>query len=137
MFFYFLEIQNIKMKKLVLTVFILIFIFPIKAEGKRLHKEFEYQKFWCNKNNGILEYELDDKTRVDCLTEDLAVEVDFANKWAECIGQALYYGLRTNKQPTCLLIIENMGNDLKYLKRLKCTATYNNIKTLTITPNQL
>ena len=110
---------------------------PIIVEAKRLHHEVEYQKYWCNKHNGILEYELDDKTRVDCLTEDLAVEVDFANKWAECIGQALYYGLRTNKQPTCLLIIENMGNDLKYLKRLKCTATYNNIKTLTVTPNQL
>ncbi len=129
--------QNIGMKKFILILFIFIFIIPIKVIAKRLHHEVEYQKYWCNKHNGILEYELDDKTRVDCLTENLAVEVDFANKWAECIGQALYYGIKTNKQPTCLLIIENMGNDFKYLKRLKCTATYNNIKTLTITPNQL
>lgn len=125
------------MKKFFLLIFILLFIFPVKVEGKRLHKEIEYQQYWCNKHNGILEYELDDKTRVDCLTNNLAVEVDFANKWAECIGQALYYGIKTNKQPSCLLIMENGEKDLKYLKRLKCTAEHKKIKTFTIKPEQI
>ncbi len=127
------------MKKSILIIYILIFIFPIKVEAKRLHPEIEYQTFWCNKNNGILEYKLEDNTRVDCLTKTYAVEVDFANKWAECIGQALYYGIKTNKHPACLLILENGKNDLKYLKRLKCTAFHKdiNIKTFTISPEQL
>ena len=59
-----------------------------------------------------------DKTRVDCLTPTLAVEIDFANKWAECIGQALYYGKMTNRQPACVLIMENPEKDTKYLNRL-------------------
>lgn len=44
-----------------------------------------------------MEYRLSDNTRVDCMTDTLAVEFDFANKWAECIGQALYYGKQTKK----------------------------------------
>ena len=31
--------------------------------------------------DGQIEYVLEDKTRVDCLTEDFAVEFDFASKW--------------------------------------------------------
>lgn len=44
-----------------------------------------------------MEYRLSDNTRVDCMTDTLAVEFDLANKWAECIGQALYYGKQTKK----------------------------------------
>ena len=80
---------------------------------------------------------MDDKTRVDCLTKKLAVEVDFANKWAECVGQSLYYGIKTNKQPACLLIMENGDKDLKYLKRLKYTAEQKKIKTFIIKPEQI
>ena len=111
----------------------------IPAEAKRLYPEAEYQKFWCDKNNGIIEFRLNDKSRVDCLTESLAVEVDFANKWSECIGQALYYGSITKKQPACLLILENGDKDLKYLKRLRKTAYKKgvNVKTFTIKPENL
>ena len=44
---------------------------------------------------------------------DMAVEFDFANKWAECIGQALYYGQKTNRTPACVLIIENPTKDFE------------------------
>lgn len=65
-----------------------------------------------------MEYVLDDKARVDCLLPDLAVEVDFAPKWAECIGQAIYYAKKTDKIPACLLILEK-ETDTRYLKRLE------------------
>lgn len=83
-----------------------------------------------------MEYKLNDKTRVDCLTKDLAVEVDFAPKWAECVGQALYYGKMTNKQPACVLIMERGEKDLKYLKRLRRAAYRKGVdlKTFTIKP---
>lgn len=111
----------------------------LPVEAKRLHPEVEYQTYWCNKNNGIMEYKLSDKTRVDCLTDTLAVEVDFANKWAECIGQAIYYGKMTNRQPACLLIMENGEKDLKYLKRLRRSAYKKgvNMRTFTIKPESL
>lgn len=90
--------------------------------AKHLHSEKEYQEFWCNKHNGIMEYKLNDKTRVDCLTDTLAVEVDFAPKWHECIGQALYYSKKTHRTPACVLIIENGKKDEKFVQRLRYTV---------------
>lgn len=40
-----------------------------------------------------------DGTRCDILTDEYAIEVDFANKWAEAIGQALNYAIQFNKMP--------------------------------------
>lgn len=82
-----------------------------------------YQKEWCDKYNGIMEYRLPDKTRVDCVTKNYAVEFDFANKWAESIGQSLYYGLITGKKPAVVLIIEK-SSDWKYYYRTKKVADF-------------
>ena len=64
---------------------------------KRKYKESVYQNAWCSANSGVTEFENKDFTRVDCLTDTHAVEFDFANKWAEGIGQALHYQKMTNK----------------------------------------
>lgn len=81
-----------------------------------------------------MEYKLSDNTRVDCLTDTLAVEFDFANKWAECIGQSQYYSLKTNKQAACVLIMERGEKDLKYLNRLRKVAYKKGIRTFTMKP---
>lgn len=91
--------------------------FPYKCQAKHIYSEHEYQSSWCNKHGGKIEHVLNDKTRIDCLLNDVAVEVDFAPKWAECIGQAIYYAKMTNKIPACLLILEK-ETDTKYLNRL-------------------
>ena len=59
-----------------------------------------------------------DMTRVDCLTKDYAVEFDFAKKWAESIGQALYYSKMTGKSPAIALILTT-PNDYHYVKRVE------------------
>lgn len=102
------------MKKLV----ILLLLIALPVQAKHEFKEKEYQNYWCNLQNGITEYKLDDNTRVDCLTDKYAVEVDFAPKWSECIGQAVYYAKKTNRKPACLLIIES-PDDVRFLYRLK------------------
>lgn len=107
---------------------------PSFAHCKHLYSEKEYQNYWCSKHNGTLEFILNDKTRVDCITSNFAIEFDFAPKWAECIGQSQYYGIKTNRQPACVLIMENGEKDLKYLKRLRRVAYKKGIKTFTITP---
>lgn len=109
--------------------------------AKHLHTEREYQAYWCNKKGGVMEYRLNDKTRVDCLLPTMAVEVDFAPKWHECIGQALYYGRKTRRTPACVLIMENGENDLRFLYRLRYTV-YNKKKipefrTFTIKPEEM
>ena len=52
---------------------------------------------------------------MDCLTSCHAVEFDFASKWAESVGQALYYQYKTNKKAMVVLIIEYPQKQMIYL----------------------
>lgn len=124
------------MKKFIILLFLL---FPCPALASHQYLEKQYQQYWCSKQGGQTEYVLDDGTRVDCLLPNMAVEFDFAPKWAECIGQALYYGKKTNRNPVCMLIMEDPIKDEKYLNRLKYTVSdnvnYSNFCILTIEPD--
>lgn len=109
-------------KKILLTLLILVSGHVALAE--HLHPEKYYQTLWCNSNGGTMEYALQDKTRVDCLTNDYAVEFDFAKKWAESIGQSLYYGEMTGRQPAIGLIIENSRDNRYYYRILPLCNRY-------------
>lgn len=113
-------------------IVLMCIICTMPVQAKHLHKESEYQNKWCTIHNGITEYKLKDSTRIDCLTDNWAVEFDFANKWAECIGQSLHYGRSTGKTPVCVLIMENPVKDIYYLKRLRGVAYKHGIKTFTL-----
>ncbi len=119
-------------------VLFLLIILTISAQAKHLYSEKEYQTYWCNAHKGKMEALLNDNTRVDCLTNTLAVEFDFANKWHECIGQALYYGKKTKRIPACVLIAEDLKKDAKYVRRMRYTVydkkKIPQFRTFTITP---
>lgn len=106
--------------------------------AKHLYKESVYQEYWCNKRGGILEYELPDSSRVDCLLPNYAVEFDFAKKRDECLGQALRYSAYTENQPACVLIVERK-KDYKYYYQLRYTVQKKdlNVKLFTVTPSAL
>jgi len=87
------------------------------ASAKGLHPEKWYQERWCRANGGSLEVALPGKTRCDCVTEKHAIEFDFGPKWAESIGQALYYSIQTGKRAGVVLILEK-PDDYKYWIRL-------------------
>lgn len=89
---------------------------------KHQHNEASYQNAWCSANGGVTEYKNKDFTRVDCLTATNAVEFDFANKWAESIGQALHYQLMTGKRAKVVLILEDPQKQMVYYKRVKALA---------------
>jgi hypothetical protein len=89
--------------------------------------ERDYSTKWCNEAGGINEYILSDRTRVDCLTDEFAVEVDFAKKWYESVGQSLYYAKMTNKQPGIVLLIKSK-KDKRYIDRLNTIKDDLNIK---------
>ena len=80
--------------------------------------EAYYQNEWCTPDFGRKEVILWDMTRVDCITKDYAIEFDFAKKWAESIGQALYYSKLTGKAPAVVLILTN-PTDYRYAKRIE------------------
>ena len=102
--------------KILLFIIAIFITLPVSAKHKHLEKE--YQEAWCKAHNGTIEYKLADNTRVDCVTSDYAVEFDFASKWAESIGQSLYYAQKTKRKPAVVLIMEQPAKDLKYLHRL-------------------
>lgn len=127
------------MQKLILFEIILFLILcPLYAQAQsHLHIEKEYQDAWCSANKGSLEVILPDGARVDCVTSTHAIEFDFAPKWGESIGQALYYGVAMNKQPGIVLIMEHGASDQKYLNRVNAVAKEHNITVWTITPEYL
>ena len=106
-------------------LFIVIFIICAaqNSYAKRLHRESYYQELNCT---GETEFRLPDATRVDCLTEEYATEFDFANKWAEAIGQALHYGRMTGKKPAIALIMEK-ESDEKYYQRIIDNIVFYNL----------
>ena len=84
-------------------------------ETKTKYRESDYVNAYCN---GKIEYMLPDKTRIDCLTDDYAIEFDWAKKWAESIGQSLYYAKMTGKKPAVAIIVKSQ-KDYKYIERIK------------------
>lgn len=121
------------MKKIFISFLIIFCSSPcVFSAGAHKYYEKEYQNVWCSENNGILEVILPDKARVDCVTSTHAIEFDFAQKWSESIGQALYYAAVLNKKAGVVLIMENGEKDIKYLERLKKVAELYNITVWTM-----
>ena len=100
---------------------------PVLGAGSHKYYEKDYQHAWCSANSGQAEVILADKARVDCVTKTHAVEFDFAKKWGESIGQALYYSAMTGKKAGVVLIMENGEKDNKYLERLMKVADLHGI----------
>lgn len=84
-------------------------------ESKSKFREADYVNAYCK---GTVEYRLPDKTRVDCLTEEYAIEFDWAKKWAESIGQSLYYAKMTGKKPAVAIIVKSPKDD-RYIERIE------------------
>jgi len=113
------------MKKLLIAL--LILLSAVCCHAKRLHPEKYYQSRWCADRGGQTEVVLPDRTRCDCVTETHAIEFDFGqHKWAEAIGQSLYYGLQTGKKPGIVLILEH-EKDRRYWIRLNSTIQHYNL----------
>ncbi len=98
--------------------------------------ERDYQRWWCDRNRGEMEYRLPDGARVDCLTPAYAVEVEYAPKWAEAIGPALYYASKTGRKPGVVIIVGDRKEE-RFLKRLRIVARERNIRVWTVRPGDL
>ena len=76
---------------------------------------------------GQVEYVLQDRSRVDCLMPDMAIEYDWDYKWAECIGQALHYAVETGRKAGCVLIVKDRGKADKYIYRFNNATKYTDV----------
>ena len=69
------------------------------------------ESFYRNKaikyfKDGKIEVLVPNNTRCDIATKKYAIEVDFANKWQEAVGQSLNYANQLQKDAGILLIVE-------------------------------
>ena len=105
------------MKKLFLLIaFFSGFVGSVNA----LENEAYYSDLFCTEMSGQSEYVLKDLSRVDCLTDTHAFEVDWADgmKVYEAIGQSLYYSSETGKLPGILLLIRKENSE-KHIRKVQ------------------
>jgi len=101
----------------------IILVFSLPVEAYKYNNESYHVDLWCK--YGTVEYKNTDNTRVDCLTDVYAIEFDFANKYAEAIGQSLHYALMTNKKAGIVLIMTSKNSHVYYNRMIKIISTYN------------
>lgn len=77
---------------------------PEKISGSAYGTERYWQDHIHEFTEGEKEYRLDDGTRVDLLFDGWACEIDWENKWAEGVGQSIYYSRKTKHKPLVILL---------------------------------
>ena len=60
--------------------------------------EVDNQETIYQELGGEKEYRLNDGTRVDLIHNKFAIEIDWQEKWAEGVGQSIYYAMKLNHQ---------------------------------------
>jgi hypothetical protein len=96
---------------------LLLLALALPLNAARINSESYYQKIAAEKYSGETEVVMPDGTRCDIVTETHAIEVDFADKWGEAIGQSLNYAFQSNKRAGILLILEKKSDE-KHLIRV-------------------
>ena len=91
-------------------------------------RETDVVKQIASRYNARVEVRLWDATRVDMLSDDTAWEVDWSHKWAEGIGQALYYAAVTRKRPGLVLLVRDMDRDRRYVYRAQTVCAKHGIE---------
>lgn len=92
---------------------LILFVSNANAGTKHLHTERFYQEQDCK---GILEFKFDDGTRADCLENEYVSEYDYAYKFYESVGQALYYSMKSGLKPRIVLIVDKKQYE-KYIEK--------------------
>jgi len=102
------------MKKSLTIIFAILYLVAFGVVTSYAESEAYYRDLWCEAANGQSEVRNSDGTWTDCLTETHAVEVDFAGKWYEAVGQSLHYALLTGKDAGIVLIIKTEKDKEKH-----------------------
>lgn len=101
-----------------------LLLLPLALLAKQ--PESYYQNLFAAKVGGQTEVTAGDGTRYDILTDTHAIEVDFARKWGEAIGQSLNYGFQFNRKAGILIILEK-PSDRKHLIRINSIIRHYNL----------
>ena len=104
------------MRALIFLLSTLCILLPTLAYADRIHPESHYRDIWCKEHFGETEVVLADKSRADCVTDSYAVEIEFADKWKDGIGQSLWYAMQTGKKAAIVLIVEKTIHNVHWIR---------------------
>ncbi len=104
-----------------IAVFLITFCVSGMANAMNEHW---YQKVWCEGSKGRMEVTLPEGPRVDCITKTHAIEMDFARKWPEAIGQSLHYAQLTGLEAGIVLILKSQKDTPHLNAARKVIAAY-------------
>jgi hypothetical protein len=112
----------------VLMFLTVILVMPTLSGADRPQEMFAlpsdyYRQQWCTEHRGATEVRMADGSSADCITSTHVVQFQFAPKWTEAIGTALYYSSQTGKKAGIVIIIKE-DHDLEYWKRLNATIEH-------------
>jgi hypothetical protein len=76
------------------------------ASGTPSNQEAQDERYWQQHYCAGMEFKklVPSGGKVDCLGEELALEITWADAWAKALGQALYYAAATNRKPAIVLL---------------------------------
>lgn len=107
-----------------------------KGNSGKNHPEAYYRDLWVERNgSGQTEVVMPDGTRCDIVTDELAIEVDWAKKWYEALGQSLWYAFQTNKRPAVVLILRESGDE-KYAMKMRSVVAHYGLQIEVLTINE-
>jgi len=101
------------MKRFQLLALLLVFCLSSLSTAT----EIEEARKLAPKYHAKTEVVLSDGSRVDLLSDEYAIEVDWAPKWAESIGQSVHYGLLTGRKPAVILLLKDPVHEWPELVR--------------------
>ena len=79
----------------------------------KLWHEVHWSKYLADTMKGEAEARMVDQSRVDILTDDIAWEVEWIDKWQEGIGQAIQYHVCTGRDPGLLILVRGEQASVK------------------------
>jgi len=80
---------------------------PTIARPQPSDRETVWSAYLAQESGGIAEARTPDGSRCDILTDTEAIEVEWASKWEESIGQAVFYSIAFDREPVVLLLIKD------------------------------
>ena len=110
------------------TISCLIILASIVRSTIALTGEREEVQRLAPKYEAEVEFRLWDGTRVDMLTADYAIEADWSHKWAEAIGQSLYYAALTDKKPGIILLVKSTADEARFIYRCQTVCQKHDIR---------
>ncbi|MTB51322.1 hypothetical protein [Lewinella sp. W8] len=127
-----LSSSNYRQKILCLLCFCAVALTTIRAQSEADHIRVLGEHF-----QGATEVHVENG-RIDILTKTHAIEVEWASKWKNSIGQALWYAQQKNVKAGIILLLKER-KDLEHFYKLTSTLSYaglSDLVTVMVYPDQ-